>query len=60
VENINLYQDDDKEVTVETNKSMEPIVIIEKPKEIKDGEREDLITRFDRIVKGESDSNLQV
>jgi len=54
------HQDDDKEVTVEMNKSMEPIVIIEKPKEIKDGEREDLITRFDRIVRGESDSNLQV
>ncbi|XP_026824389.1 uncharacterized protein LOC105277234 [Ooceraea biroi] len=48
--------------TAET-KPTEPIIIepiiVEKPKEIKDGEREDLITRFDRVVRGEPDRNLQ-
>ena len=47
-------QVDDKETTAETdNKPPEP-------KETKEGEREDLIARFDRVVHGESDGNSQV
>lgn len=53
-------QDDDKEATTETNKPPEPIAVTEGPKETKEGEREDLITRFDRLVRGEFDDNLQV
>lgn len=54
------HQDDDKETTTETDRLPETSVAIEWPKETKDGEREDLITRFDRVVRGELDDNLQV
>lgn len=54
------HQDDDKEATKETEKPPETNVAIEWPKETKEGEREDLITRFDRVVRGEFDDNLQV
>nr|XP_012215294.1 PREDICTED: uncharacterized protein LOC105667817 [Linepithema humile] len=52
-------RDDDKEVTAEMDKPQEPIVAAEKPKETKESEREDLITRFDRVIRGELDSNSQ-
>lgn len=53
-------QDDDKEATAEVDKPQKSIVAAEKPKETKEGEREDLITQFDRIIRGEFDSNSQV
>lgn len=60
-------QDDEEESITETDKSPEPVVQAEKPKETKaedleksDYEREDLITRFDRIIRGELDGDLQV
>lgn len=53
-------QDDDKETTAEMDKPQESIVAAEKPKETKESEREDLITRFDRVIRGELDSNQQV
>lgn len=71
VKNINLWkwrQGDEEEATTETDKSPEPVVEAEKPKETKtddleicsDYEREDLITRFDRVIRGELDGDLQV
>lgn len=53
-------QDDDKETTAETDKRPESTVAVEQSKETKESEREDLIARFDRVVRGESDGNLQV
>lgn len=53
-------QDDEKEATTETDKPPEPMVAVERSKETKEGEKEDLITRFDRLVRGESDNSVQV
>lgn len=68
VTSINLWkwrEDDEEETTAETDKLPELVVETEEPKETKeeklerpDYEREDLITRFDRVVRGEFD--LQV
>lgn len=52
------HQDDDKEAAAET--PPETSAAIELPKETKESEREDLITRFDRVVRGELDDSLQV
>lgn len=53
-------QDDDKKTTAETDKPPESAIVVEQSHETKDSEREDLIARFDRVVRGESDGNLQV
>lgn len=54
-------QDDDKKIIAETDKPPpESIVAVEQSEETKESEREDLIARFDRVVRGESDGNLQV
>lgn len=53
-------QDDDKKIITETDKPPESIVAVEQSEETKESEREDLIARFDRVVRGESDGNLQV
>lgn len=52
------HQDDDKDVTAETDKPPETSVAIEWPKGAKEGEREDLIARFDKIIRGELDDYL--
>lgn len=54
------HQDDDKGTTAETDKPSESTVAVEQSKETKESEREDVIARFDRVVCGESDGNLQV
>lgn len=53
-----IYQDNDKET--EPNKPPESTATVEQSKETKENEREDLIARFDRVIRGESDCNLQV
>lgn len=65
VKSVNLCvcvwrQDDDKKIIAETDKPPESIVAVEQSEETKESEREDLIARFDRVVRGESDGNLQV
>ncbi|XP_072750300.1 uncharacterized protein [Anoplolepis gracilipes] len=52
--------DGDKETTEEMNKPPKSTVAIEESKKTKENEREDLIARFDRVIRGESDGNLQV
>lgn len=70
IKSVNLWkwrQDDDEEAITETDKPPEPVVEAEEPKETKgedlersDYESEDLIMRFDRIIRGELDGDLQV
>jgi len=52
------HQDNDK--GTEPNKLPESTVSVEQSQETKESEREDLIERFDRVIRGESDCNLQV
>ncbi|XP_011253243.1 schwannomin-interacting protein 1 homolog isoform X1 [Camponotus floridanus] len=47
----------DNDKGTEPNKPPEPSISVEQ--ETKESEREDLITRFDRVIRGESDCNLQ-
>lgn len=51
--------DDDKETEKEQPKSEETIASLQKPNETKEPEREDLVTRFNRLVQGDPDKNLQ-
>ncbi|XP_014612460.1 PREDICTED: uncharacterized protein LOC106791374 [Polistes canadensis] len=57
------YDDFDLEDDNETTKApvlVPEVTIREKPKEEKDPEREDLIARFDRLIRGDPDETLQV
>ncbi|OAD56796.1 hypothetical protein WN48_02882 [Eufriesea mexicana] len=54
------HQDDDKETDKEQAKSEGTISSQHKSNETKDPEREDLVTRFDRVVRGDPDETLQV
>ncbi|KAI4478925.1 hypothetical protein M0804_011387 [Polistes exclamans] len=56
------YDDFDLEDDNETTKApvlVPEVTIREKPKEEKDPEREDLIARFDRLIRGDPDETLQ-
>ena len=51
--------DDDKETDKEQPKSGGTTLLLQKPDETKDLEREDLVMRFDRVVRGEPDETFQ-
>ena len=52
--------DDDKEPVKEQPKSDGTIASLQKSDETKEAEREDLVARFDRVVRGDPDETLQV
>lgn len=54
------HQDDDKEPVKEQPKSEGTIASLQKSDETKEAEREDLVARFDRVVRGDPDETLQV
>lgn len=45
---------------MEQPKSEGTTLLLQKPDETKDLEREDLVMRFDRVVRGEPDETFQV
>ncbi|XP_068973963.1 myosin-9 isoform X4 [Bombus flavifrons] len=52
-------RDDDKETDKEQPKSEGTTLLLQKPDETKDVEREDLVMRFDRVVRREPDETFQ-
>nr|KAF7401877.1 hypothetical protein H0235_015213 [Vespula pensylvanica] len=56
------YDDFDLEDDNDTTRAPVPVpevTVLEKPKEEKDPEREDLIARFDRLIRGDPDDTLE-
>lgn len=61
-----MHQDNEEGATTEMDKSSQPVVKTEEKEEKEenlersDYEREDLITRFDKVIRGELNDDLQV